>query len=124
MTLPTPSSFSATDNSAAQLAREAKQLISEDLSQKLTIEEIAERLYVSRTRLCMSFKQQTGQSIGDYVKDLRIETAKHLLAETSKPIGEIAQDIGYMRQGSFSEAFKEVEGVTPNQWRKAHRPSH
>ena len=56
-----------------------------------------------------------------YVREQRMERACKLLTETDDSLSEISAAVGFMRQGSFSEAFKERFGITPHQYRKINR---
>lgn len=57
-------------------------------------------------------------SIGSYVRAVRMERAAELLKNSpSLSIAEIAADVGYKRQGSFTDAFAREMGHTPSQWR-------
>lgn len=108
-------------DSAVETVRNAQRVIAAHLDENLTLQDIADRVYASRTYLCIAFKQQTGQSVGAYLRACRVERAKELLADTAAPISEIARTVGYQRQSSFSEAFRKETGASPSEWRAAHR---
>lgn len=105
-----------------KIAYEAKELIEENLGDTLTLQGIADRIYVSRTHLCTAFKQETGMSVGEYLRDARMRRACELLSSTNLPISEVSRTVGYARQSSFAEAFKEHAGITPSEWRRGSRP--
>lgn len=73
--------------------------------------------YMGRTKLTQTFKQMHGATITQYVQQLRVEQAKVLLKEDHLPLGEIAVQVGYRTQGSFSDLFKETTGLTPREYR-------
>lgn len=104
-----------------KIACEAKALIDASIAEPLTLQAIADRIYVSRTHLCTAFKQETGGSVGEYLRSVRMRHARELLADTQLPISEISRAVGYSRQSSFAEAFKEDAGITPSEWRKLNR---
>ncbi|TFU05482.1 AraC family transcriptional regulator [Polymorphobacter arshaanensis] len=62
-----------------------------------------------------------GVSYRDIVRNVRIERAIQMLAESNRPIAEIAQHVGYTDQANFHRAFVAVTGATPKQHRKASR---
>ena len=66
------------------------------------------------------FKRRTGFSPADYVINSRIERAKVLLVRTQKPIGEIAEEVGYSASGSLINLFVKKVGVSPRQYRVQH----
>lgn len=107
-------------DSAVETVRNAQRVIAAHLDENLTLQDIADRVYASRTYLCIAFKQQTGRSVGAYLRACRVERAKELLAGTAAPISEIARAVGYQRQSSFSEAFRKETGTSPSAWRAAH----
>lgn len=72
--------------------------------------------YVSRLA-----SHHLGQPLFDYVRSLRIVSAKHLLDATDMSVGEIASHLGYADIASFSHAFKRLEGVSPRAYRHSHR---
>ena len=59
-----------------------------------------------------------GQTVDDFVKEIRMNRAADLLSDTSLSIGEIAHRLGYMNQGKFSTAFKMRKGIGPLEYRK------
>ncbi|MBQ3105918.1 MAG: helix-turn-helix transcriptional regulator [Eggerthellaceae bacterium] len=103
------------------LARQAMSLIESNLCNPPTLQALADVLYVSRTRLCVTFKREVGCSVGEYLHAARLKRAKALLEETNDAISEIAASVGYTRQSSFAERFKEDTGVTPTEWRRGVR---
>ena len=106
---------------ARRCALETKDFIEEHLDEAYTIRALAARLNVGRAWLCQAFKDEVGMGIGEYTHLVRRERCRRLLAETSLPIAEIARSLGFVRPGSFTEVFKAREGVTPSEWRRAHR---
>ena len=66
------------------------------------------------------FRERIGINFNDYVWNLRCETCKRLLSQTSLPIKQIVQDVGYVDASSFTRRFRQQEGVTPGQYREQH----
>lgn len=73
--------------------------------------------YMGRTKLTQSFKQMYGITITQYVRQLRVRHAKSLLKKSHLSLGEIASQVGYQTQGSFTDLFKEATGLTPREYR-------
>ena len=101
-----------------QRTRKAMIQLTEDLSQRLTIEQLSRKALVNSHTLQDCFKSIYGKTIFDFVQELRIARAKELLRTTNLPIQEVATLCGYREQSNFSFAFKKTEGVGPGLWRK------
>lgn len=63
------------------------------------------------------FKNNIGMSPSDYIKKLRINKSKELLINTGLSILQIGESVGYKYNSSFTRAFKDIEGITPNEFR-------
>lgn len=85
-----------------------------------TVTQLAELCNVSPRHLRRAFKQTTGQTISDYVRDTRLQKAKNLLVETHLPLKEIAYRLGFSSPSSFSIAFSKATGATPKNYRADH----
>lgn len=105
-----------------QLAARAATLIEKMLRDGAcpSLEELAKQLYVSRSALCAMFKQETGTSIGAFTRARRSLIAEELLANGNLSVSQIAAQLGFSRQASFSQAFKKSHGVSPTEWREQH----
>ena len=68
------------------------------------------------------FKEETGQTIREYQRTLRLRKAKQLLKETDKPITEIAQLTGFLDVFYFSKVFCAKEGCPPSEYRRTYIP--
>lgn len=95
-----------------------KDLIEENIQNEITVEEIAQTLGMSMYYMCHLFKQETGITIGDYKKSVKISKAKRLLISTDKKTTEIAQECGFGSDSYFCKVFIECEKVSPMQYRK------
>ncbi|PTS92047.1 AraC family transcriptional regulator [Pedobacter sp. HMWF019] len=81
--------------------------ITKHLQHKLTLEELAELVFISPRNLTRLFKSATGVTIGQYIQLLRQEKAKHLLKEKYK-LAWIAQECGYRSSAQIRKLLKEV----------------
>lgn len=84
----------------------------------MTLEEIAESTYLSKTYLSSLFKKETGYSISEYINIVRIERSKSLLMEENLSIIEIANLCGFEDQSYFTKVFKRIVGITPKKYRE------
>lgn len=65
-----------------------------------------------------AFKQYTGQNFVNYLKELRMQEAKRLLAETDMRVIEVSRRVGYENEKHFMKTFKSQNGVSPTEYRK------
>lgn len=86
--------------------------------ENLTIQSIAERIYLSPNYICMVFKQATGQTINQYTTQVRMEQAKKLLAQQELRIMDIGAAVGYAEPGYFNKLFKKYAALTPKEYRQ------
>lgn len=76
---------------------------------------------MSQSSLRRLFKEHTGKSPRDFVKDLRMMTAARQLLTSDKRVSAIAYEIGYDDFNYFSRTFKAVFGLSPQEYRRASR---
>jgi AraC family transcriptional regulator of arabinose operon len=101
---------------------EACQILSASLSAEVSIEELAEQVFLSPSRLAHLFREQVGVSIVRWRENQRIIRAKLLLQTTPLPVAVIGQQTGYDDQLYFSRVFKKRVGVSPSEHRKSSSP--
>ncbi|MCL6548662.1 MAG: AraC family transcriptional regulator, partial [Alicyclobacillus sp.] len=89
----------------------------------LKLEEIARQGQLSPFHFARVFKRATGCSVMEYLMRLRMEQAKHLLAETELPVREVAEKVGMPDQSYFSKLFKRHVQKTPTEFRESSRRS-
>jgi AraC family transcriptional regulator len=72
---------------------------------------------VSEEHLCRSFKLNYGQTLGEYVRLRKIETACKLLHKKSISMEQIAFDLGFTDNSHFTKSFKKIMGISPAKFR-------
>ena len=82
------------------------------------IDEAAGMVGKSRAWLTRKFKEEMGQSLGEYQSYLRLQNAKRLLRYTDMSLSEIAVTLGFSSQAYFQSFFKKAAGVTPAAFRR------
>jgi AraC-like DNA-binding protein len=97
---------------------EAKTWLENNVDRPLTLAEIARLIGTNEFKLKKGFKQLFGTTVFDYLLKLRMERAKQLLQETTKPIHEIAFLTGYASHAGFTNAFNKHFGYSPMYVRK------
>ncbi|MFI3171946.1 MAG: AraC family transcriptional regulator [Eubacteriales bacterium] len=100
------------------LVSQAKMQIIEYYNEGITLEEIAERLHVSEEHLSQLFKKETGLTFSETIRGFRIQRVKKLLESSQLKMSEIAKLTGYSDPKYMSKVFKEVVGMSPNEYRK------
>lgn len=100
------------------LVQDTMEYIIKNLSVKLNISEIADRSFVSLSKLCKSFKEETGRTLGAYIDDLVMYSAQRKLLRTDMPISEVSERLGFCDQFYFSRYFKRRCGESPLKYRK------
>ncbi len=97
----------------------AVRIIQEEISEQLFAIDVAKRVNMSRSYFNHCFKEIVGRSFHEYVRNVRIESAKDYLLKTNKSIQWIAERSGYMDEKYFSRVFREQTGMTPSEYRKS-----
>lgn len=101
--------------------KEIHDLLTADLRQRYTIEELSRRYLINTATLKAVFKAVYSQPIGAYMKEYRLRRAMELLRQGDGSIGEIAEQVGYESQGNFTEAFKAMTRISPTEYRRRYR---
>ncbi len=107
----------AGDRHADELIAEIQFWLRTHLNTELTLTEIAEQFGMSQRSFTRRFKAATGVRATQYWQQLRIETAKELLASSNLTIQEIADQVGYQDQGHLTRLFKQDLNLTPKSYR-------
>ncbi len=98
--------------------QDVKNYIAENLSEKLTVQRLADESHMSTSHFSRVFKQQTGFSPYDYVLITRLNKAKYLLQKTEMSVSSIAYETGFNSESNFICFFTDNEGISPGKFRK------
>ena len=112
---PQPDSPSVRALGRVQLAR---RILEEHLAAPPTVEQLARRVGVNRTRLRHDFKCFFGITIAEFIRAERMERARQLLRDETVSISAIAEAVGYHHAGNFSAAFRRHFGLSPRDHRR------
>ncbi|MEK4250982.1 response regulator [Paenibacillus sp. FSL W7-1287] len=99
------------------IIKQVQELVSKELGVDTSVKTIADRVYLHPVYLSKLYKQETGESLGDYIIRIRMEKAVYMLKHTNKKIYEITTELGYQNPQYFSKVFKKYYGCTPNEYR-------
>jgi len=91
--------------------------LNENITEKLSLEQLCLKFNYSKSFLCKIFKQQTDESIFTYFNRNKINEAKRLLVETNYPAAAISDMLGFTDPKYFNTLFKKLTGVTTVKYR-------
>ena len=87
--------------------------------ERITIDDMAELTYYSKSHFMKFFKQHMGTGFTDYLNNYRLAMAKRLLRTSDRSILEIAGQSGFENLSYFNRIFKRKYGISPGKARKA-----
>lgn len=105
-------------STANRYIQQIQNIILGNIYSDLDLRFLADKVNLSVTYMCNLFKKETGISIGQYIKNVRMEKAKELLRNTNLRLNDIYPQVGYSSLTYFCNTFKEMFGVTPTQFRQ------
>ena len=100
---------------------EAVQYIESNFHNKLSLEDVAGKLFIHPDYFCRLFKQEVGISFVEYVNNTRIEYAKGLLKKNKVTVKEVSELSGFENDSTFSRTFKSFTGISPSEYRKRNQ---
>ena len=92
--------------------------IETDVARAWETAELAAVVNLSRSRFRHLFKEETGMTLGGYLRERRLERAECLLRTTFLSIKEVMSEAGMSSMSHFVQYFKTKYGVTPTAYRK------
>ena len=105
-----------TDNT--KLINDVYHYIIHHISEAITTQDLADSLFMSRSYLSSLFKKTYGENLNDFIHTVKIDKAKELLKDRSKSITLIADYLGYSSSSHFNRVFRQLENMTPSQFRE------
>jgi AraC-like DNA-binding protein len=92
--------------------------LSENYAEKIGLRQLADKFNLSPFHLCRRFKETTGFSIVEYLNNVRIIEAQHLLQASDMRVAELAGLVGFDSISHFGRTFKRLIGVSPLRYKK------
>ena len=108
-------------NEQVQTIRAIHDRMLNDLSSRLTIDDLSRQYLMNPTTMKALFKSVYGDSIASHMKEHRMKFAAKLLLDTDNSIMEVASLVGCDSQSKFATAFKAFFGILPNEYRRKFR---
>ena len=103
-----------------QSIKKAQEFIEHNFQNKITIDELASMLALSRRNLERRFKKATANTVAEYIQRVKIEAAKTNLESSRENINEVMYNIGYQDPKAFRNVFKKITGLSPLQYRNKY----
>lgn len=108
-------------NASETFLKKIYDLVEQNISSAdFNIDDIVKHLYMSRASVQNKFRELTGQNLGTYITNYRLERAKEYLSAGEMSMNDISYALGFRSQRYFSTFFKKNTGVTPSEWRKSN----
>ena len=109
-----------TKSATEETVEKIKKIVRERYMEPLSIRTVAEQVYLTPNYICMIFKQNTGQTVNQYITEVRIEMAKKCLEDPSVRLADIGAMVGYTEPSYFSKIFKKYVALTPKEYRQMY----
>ncbi|MGY5956829.1 helix-turn-helix domain-containing protein [Kosakonia sp. BK9b] len=93
--------------------------IDNNLDSRLDIGTVSRRAGYSKWHLQRIFKEQTGYTLGEYIRAQKLQKSVERLTHSNEPILNVAMALGFDSQQSFNRSFKRQFGVAPGAWRRS-----
>jgi two-component system response regulator YesN len=88
------------------------------MNETLSVKDISAHVFLSASYLCTFFKNETGQTLNQYLTEYRMEKAKQLLSDPRYRITDISSRVGYSDGNYFGKSFKKYTGMSPSEFRE------
>lgn len=102
----------------SKLVGNALLIIRRSVVEKCSLTSLANELFVSREHLARTFKKETGQTVSQFISNLKLVEAKKLILDNVQSISNIANMLGFSSSSQFSNIFKREFGLSPKEFRK------
>jgi len=100
-----------------KIINDIKKIVGKKYMEDININYIADSVYLSPNYISQIFKQETGETIIDYLTKTRMEEARTLLRETDFKVLDISEMVGFQDASYFSKVFKKYTGIHPQKYR-------
>jgi transcriptional regulator GlxA family with amidase domain len=103
--------------------RQAQEFIEKNYQEKITIDELASLVAVSRRNFERRFKKATSNTVAEYIQRVKIEAAKMSLESTRENVNDAMYKVGYTDPKAFRVSFKKITGLSPVEYRNKYNRS-
>lgn len=109
--------FQAQKSHGDELIRKAQKYIEDNLTERISFEELASKLAISRRNFDRRFIKATGNTPVEYLQRVKVEVAKSTLEKGRKNIFEVMSEVGYSDDKAFREVFRKITGMSPLEYK-------
>ena len=95
-----------------------KNYIYQHYAEDLSLETLAEKVYLSSGYLSFIFKKETGMNLNRFIRVVRMEKAKDLLCSSNMKVAQVSEQVGIPNVSYFCRSFREYYGSSPESYRK------
>ncbi|MBU1821714.1 MAG: helix-turn-helix domain-containing protein [Bacteroidetes bacterium] len=100
--------------------KKAQEYIETHFHERITVDQLAYILALSRRNFERRFKKATGNTIAEYMQRVKIEAAKKNLESGKRSVNEVMYEVGYNDTKTFRETFKKITGLSPVEYRNKY----
>lgn len=97
----------------------AIQTLKQTMADAPSLTDLAHQIGTNERKLTEIFRHQVGMTVFDYLTEMRLDTARHLLAGSNKQVQLISELVGYRNPGDFTRAFRRRHQMSPREYRQA-----
>jgi two-component system response regulator YesN len=105
-------------DSTKKVIKDILKIIEENYMKDISLEWIAEKVYLSQSYLSALFSKEMGQSLVKYITQVRMKKAEELIINTNMKIVDIGIKVGYLNHSYFCMTFKNLYGVSAAKFRE------
>jgi len=114
------SSFAHRDLRHVSVIKRVNAHISQHFMEKITLNDLAEVADLSVSYLSKIYKEETGESLSNYINNVRIGVAVELLKDRNISLSEVSCRVGFEDQSYFTKVFKRIQGISPGKFREKY----
>jgi transcriptional regulator GlxA family with amidase domain len=105
-------------NSELKTVKKVGNAIIKNPAKQYTLEQLSFKSGLTQAKLQEGFKFLYNRTVTEYIRHLRLESARDMLKNSDLNISQVVYSIGFSSRSYFSKIFKEKYGITPNQFKK------
>ena len=102
----------------SQIVKKTAEYVITHLDEKLSLSDLAEQVSCSAPYLARQFRKEYGMSVGEFIREKKIDEAKYMLANSTEPLADISIKLGFDDMGYFSRVFRKIVGKPPTVYRE------
>lgn len=110
-------SFDFTQVKHSDVVYKVMEYVKANFHRKISLDDVARTVYLSRSYLSSIFKEETGQSLFSYINKVRVEKSKLYLRDSGVALVDVAALCGFEDQSYFTKVFKKETGMSPKKYR-------